>query len=260
MKLLVKLLSVSLFVISVFSMIIFAYFGYTVSEIQPDIKIVHRSTVSEVSYDFKNILSRFFNPLKESPKLISSATSFPFLPSLKAIFWNEKHSIALLKLKNKTLWVKRGDLIEGWKVKNILPNSVVLSFNKKEVRLKLFKTQETSKNQSSLNTNSSGVFVISREKVRELTADIGSLFSKIGLRPYIVKGLIKGLQVVYIAPGSIFQKVGLKVGDVILSINDVPVKTNEDAFRIIEILQSSSFIEVKIKRGDRILRLKVEVI
>ncbi len=265
MKTFARLLSLGLFIASLFSTFILGYFEYALNRISPEVKPYKSTSSTKASFDFTGLLSKFYVSPEKSSSVSSSISSFPGLPSLKAIFWSGKKSMALLLFEKEALWVKKGDTIKGWKVEDVFPDYVVLSFNNNKVKIKLFKsgeeTKEISQSGSSYNIKTnSGIFVISKEKVKELTADIGSLFSKIGLRPYLKKGQIEGMQIIYIAPGSIFEKVGLRKGDIILSINNIPVRTNEDAFRIIETLQSSSFIEVKIKRRRKIVKLKVEVV
>ncbi len=88
---------------------------------------------------------------------------------------------------------------------------------------------------------------------------MGSLFSGIRLRPYVKGSVTKGIRVDYVSPRSIFYRAGLRSGDIILSVNDIPTRTNEDAFRILETIKTSSFITVKVLRQGKIITLKAEV-
>ena len=141
----------------------------------------------------------------------------------------------------------------------------MLSAKDREVKLELFKKGEKkrnpgfSKQSPVIKKEKGGIFVVSKETLSQLTSNIGRLFSQIGLRPYFYRGRIEGMQIVYLDPNSIFTKAGLRRGDIILTINNVPIKTTEDTYRIFESLETSPRIEVKIKRGNRIITLRAEV-
>ncbi len=167
-----------------------------------------------------------------------------------------------MKFEKESYWAKEGEIVKGWRIIKISPDSVTLLFKDRKVVRKLFASASQSYQKiikKSPSVSSKGVFVISKEEIERLTADIGSLFSKIRLRPYFRRGRIEGVQVEYVSPVSIFFRAGLRAGDVILSINGIPVRKNEDAFRILESIKTAPSLSVKIRRGDKILTLKAEV-
>ncbi|OAQ19881.1 PDZ domain-containing protein [Thermosulfurimonas dismutans] len=219
-------------------------------------------TSSRASFDFERILSGFYLPPEETSSVSPEAFSIE-APELQAIFFGKGVRFALLKTEKESRWAREGERVKGWRVARIAPDFVILVFKDRKVVRKLFESEERLFQGGSIkespSTSSERPFVISREEIERLTADIGSLFSKIRLRPYFRLGRMEGVLVEYVAPGSIFSQAGLRVGDVILSINGIPVRRNEDAFRILETIKTAPSLSVKIRRGDRILTLKAEV-
>jgi general secretion pathway protein C len=247
------------------------YFYFNIPEIQINPKVsAERQNHFQNFYDFDNLLKKFFKKKENIPQKVikPKEPEFP-VPELKAIYFG-KRKLALLRFetpekKLEDLWIREGEKKYGWKLKKVSPFFVVLSAKDREVKLELFKKGEKkrnpgfSKQSPVIKKEKGGIFVVSKETLSQLTSNIGRLFSQIGLRPYFYRGRIEGMQIVYLDPNSIFTKAGLRRGDIILTINNVPIKTTEDTYRIFESLETSPRIEVKIKRGNRIITLRAEV-
>jgi len=209
--------------------------------------------------NFETLLSRFYLPAGEassaSPESLSARP-----PALRAIFGGARERLALLSFGKDLSWVREGERVRGWRVVSLGPDFAVLEFGGRKITLKLFSEKGEKAGPSGLSGESSpGKLIISREEIARLTSDLGSLFSKIRLRPHFYAGKMDGVLVEYVAPASLFYKAGLRAGDVVLSINGIPVRKNEDAFRILESVKTASALAVKIRRGGRILTLRAEV-
>ena len=64
-----------------------------------------------------------------------------------------------------------------------------------------------------------------------------------------------GVMVAYVEKGSPVSKAGLKKGDVIVGINDIPVKNTSDAELAISDVAVGDTIRLKVKRGRKILEI-----
>jgi len=255
------LLSASVLVIIT---LIYLYFTFTSSSFKIKLTPPQRNlSFHKTSYDFKRLLTRFYSLEKEQKNedFLKEVPQVP-PPKLEAIYCGKRKKVALLKFQRESFWVEEKEVIKGWKVEKITPFSVILKFNQIKVTQKLFEKKKKEKTQKSPEKPgyfNQKVFVVSKEELERLTADIGTLFSQIGLRPYFQRGKIEGMKITYIAPDSIFSKAGLRRGDIILTLNDIPIRTTEDSYRIFETLKTAPYIEVKIKRNNNILTLRAEV-
>ena len=52
-------------------------------------------------------------------------------------------------------------------------------------------------------------------------------------------------------PGSLYEKLGLRAGDVIKSVNGQPINTAEDAIRLYQQMSSISSVQMEVTRGGR---------
>jgi len=85
------------------------------------------------------------------------------------------------------------------------------------------------------------------------------MFRQIRLVPFVQEGRTKGFLFEWIEPGSIFERAGIKPGDVLLSINNQEIKSGEDAFRILQVLRNENSIKLNLQRGSEIIELLLRV-
>jgi general secretion pathway protein C len=60
-----------------------------------------------------------------------------------------------------------------------------------------------------------------------------------------------GFLVRQIQPGSLYEKLGMRAGDVIKSVNGQPINTAEDAIRLYQQMSSISSVQMEITRGGK---------
>lgn len=64
-------------------------------------------------------------------------------------------------------------------------------------------------------------------------------------------GAIKGFRFMSIKPGSIYEELGFKVGDVITSVNDEPVNSPQRAMELYNALKSENRVNINVERDGR---------
>lgn len=60
-----------------------------------------------------------------------------------------------------------------------------------------------------------------------------------------------GFQMQQIQAGSLYEKLGLRAGDVIKSVNGTPVNSAEDAIRLYQQIQNVGSVQMEIVRGGK---------
>ncbi|MGC8650698.1 MAG: PDZ domain-containing protein [Hydrogenobaculum sp.] len=159
-----------------------------------------------------------------------------------------------------------GDNFCGFTIEQIKPFYIIASSNGKSLTLKLSKgtkgttttnpsglpsLKELLSNNSHQNTTS---MTIDRNKLLEITSNPYKMFSDIDLVP-----TSKGFMFKSVKPGSLFAQMGIRPGDVLLSINNESLNSPEDAFRILGTLRNSSSFSVKILRNNQPLTINYRV-
>ena len=71
--------------------------------------------------------------------------------------------------------------------------------------------------------------------------------------------MANGFQVKNIVPGSVFEQLGVKKGDIIRDINGVPITSAESAFQAYQQLRDEPLINIGIERGGDSVELNYEI-
>ncbi len=165
--------------------------------------------------------------------------------TLKVALWGtvigqaEPYAVIEDKKQRKQSLYQVGDTIQDARIKEILRNKVVLTFQGKDQILLM---EEEIKNKS-------GSRSVRRPGQPDeqpvppvddgfnggtLTgSDAGQLKTQIKFRPHFKSGQVDGLMVYGIRPNSEFRKMGLRNGDIIKEMNGTPIRSAEDAFQLI---------------------------
>jgi len=106
---------------------------------------------------------------------------------------------------------------------------------------------------------SPSTFVVDRESVEAATQDMNKLLTQARLVPNFTGGAADGFRIFSIVPASLFEKAGLRNGDIIHSINGVELKDPEKAFQIYQLLKDNDRFAIDLVRAGQNLSLNYEV-
>ncbi len=223
---------------------------------------VHFSNISckkkSLSYDILVEREGFFKPVE---KLKPKTTTLEGTVSLndyklKGTVVNNP-SLAILEKGKSTKILYEGDYFEGFKLKKIYPDRVVFSKNGKDVVLMLIKINQEKLKSSNRVVDSRGGnrFFVKRSEILEEISS-GKFLRYINIVPVQNP---PGLKVNYVNRNSFIYKLGIRPGDVIISINDIRIKTPEDSFSAFEKLKNADSITITVLRGGREEKLHYEL-
>ena len=94
-------------------------------------------------------------------------------------------------------------------------------------------------------------FLIDEDEVEGALDNLNELLTQIRVVPNFENGKTTGFKVFAIRPDSIFDKIGLKNGDVIQRINDMDINSPEKAFEIFQQLKSEKNLSLDITRNGQ---------
>lgn len=171
-------------------------------------------------------------------------------------------------LKDQSLY-REGDKISGATVKLILRDKVVLSvsgndeilemvnFNGgQKVTRKAISRLIPERNTTSLATAMKNQeVVVNRTEIDKAMGNINELMTQASVRPHFDKGGSghpSGLSMSNIKNGSIFKKMGLRNGDVVLGVNGRQIRSLDDAMSLYENLRTSERVELQVRRKGKI--------
>ncbi|MDQ7081945.1 MAG: type II secretion system protein GspC [Aquificota bacterium] len=153
-------------------------------------------------------------------------------------------------MTEKTLVLEEGREKRGVKLKKVWRKEVLLEVGGEEIRLRVSPPETSAEEQAP--AGSSSEVRISRREVERITKDPGIMFREIRLVPYVKNGKTEGFIFEWIKPGSLFYRAGLRKGDILVSINNMTIRSGEDAFRILQALRNEPSLKVVVLRqGQR---------
>ena len=176
---------------------------------------------------------------------------------LGTITGDEKEAYAVIEdtAEKKQDLYRIGDTIQNATVKMILREKVVLNVNGKDEILGIEKvsgSQEIRKPSTELGETSSQNINVKRSQIDTAIKDVNTLMKQIRIRPNFKNGKPDGFRLTGIRPNSIFYKMGLKSGDVIMGVDGKDIESVDDALKFYQNLQSSSKVQLQIKRRGQL--------
>jgi type II secretory pathway component PulC len=171
-------------------------------------------------------------------------------------------SLAILRSAGRTRTVAAGDTAFGGRVAFVSAGAVALDFGPERVELRLsgagpatppppMPAQATSAPEGSL--------TLARKDVeRRLGEEIPKILAETTVVPYLDRGAVTGLLLSRL-PQGILSEVGLRQGDVLQSLNDVPVDSLATLASLWPRFQSATEVRAVVLRDGRPLNLAISL-
>ncbi len=239
------------------SIVINSYTSYKALKLPEDIIWSSKKNIATKSPDYSQIRNLFSET--QAPSIseknsnlnttrLSSVNSIDFVGSV--ITKNKK--VSFLKKDGNIFILEEGESLDGYTVKKIKKFKIILSKNGKNYVLYYKGSDTTSISKPEFKEKvEKEVIKLSKLEVQKETEDIGKLLKNIRIVPVVKGGETLGFRFTYINPKSPLYKYGLRSGDLIKSINGMPVKTAEEAFKIYNMLRNEQYITVEIERKGK---------
>jgi len=158
-----------------------------------------------------------------------------------------------------------GDTIQNASIKMILREKVILRVNGKDEILGIEEVPSGSRDSgrpSSIasrrsqkkrpfkrsSTADSQNITLDRSKIESAVKNVNDLMKNVRIQPHFTDGQPDGFRLTGVRPNSFFSNMGLKSGDVITGVDGKKIESVDDAFKLYQGLQSSSNIQLQLKR------------
>ncbi len=171
--------------------------------------------------------------------------------------------------KRKQNLYREGDMIQNAIVKKILREQIILSVNDKDEILKMEekKVSKSSAREKARSRDKPAVkkrassknIKIERSEIEEAISDVNNLMKQARIRPHFKNGKPDGLTLTRIKRKSVFTKLGLKSGDIIMGVDGKLIESVDDGLKFYDSLKTSSNVELQIKRRGRTQTINYEI-
>ncbi|MEA2061981.1 MAG: type II secretion system protein N [Thermodesulfobacteriota bacterium] len=186
------------------------------------------------------------------------------LTLLGTVTGDQKQAFAVIedkKAKGQFLY-KTGDTIQSARIKIILRHRVVLSNNGRDQVLEMDLKDKGSQTNLPVKDPGSGpseTISVDRSLVEESMSNINTLMKQVRIRPHFENGRPDGLLVYGISPNSLFRKMGLRNGDIIMGVDGRTIQSVDDALSLYDNLKNAGNLDMQIKRRGRLKEIHYNV-
>lgn len=169
-------------------------------------------------------------------------------------------SLAILRSAGRTRTVAAGETAFGGRVAFVSPGAVALDFGPERVELRLAGGGPATPPPSlaaQAKPAADGPLTMARSDVeRRLGEEIPKILAETTVVPYLDQGAVTGLLLSRL-PQGILSEVGLRPGDVLQSLNDVPVDSLATLASLWPRFQNATEVRAVVLRDGRPLNLTV---
>jgi len=172
--------------------------------------------------------------------------------TLKAIYKNKNSGFIIVNDRGKAVFINLNQIYKGYKLTYIGDNFAIFNKDGKDYKITFKKTKNNINYK--IKETSSAPISISKDVFREYKNNLSKIWKNIG----IIK-VNSGYLITFVRKGSIFEKIGLKKGDILLEVNGRKLKNDADAWDIYKNADKINNFEIKVKRKNHIKVLDYEV-
>lgn len=186
---------------------------------------------------------------------------------LKAIYLqNENIAWAVMQEKNssKTKIVSLGEEYKSYILKKVFKTYVILEKYNKEYKI-ILNNMNTKLKYSINKVNKEDLFVsgneviISRKYLNSYINDLSKVWNNISINEIRKNGKIDGFKVFKVKENSVFEKIGLKKDDIIKKVNNKPLDSYNEAFKLYKNINKINYFVIEILRNNEIMELSYEI-
>lgn len=152
---------------------------------------------------------------------------------------------------NKQILRRLGEMVGSARLIKITRNTAVLRSGDRDITMKIKETLDGSLFSRPAASGKGTSVSLSRGEVTEKLADLKTLMTHAAVRPAFVDGAQEGYIISDIKPDSLYQKLGLQDGDVILDVNSERMESADDIFQLLNLMQSDTNISLNLKRNGK---------
>ena len=162
------------------------------------------------------------------------------------------------KGKAKTYILALKENFKGYKLDRIFAKYVIFKKNNKEYKLSMIKDdevikyeqiQEVTKIEKNIDIQNDKVS-IKRDLIDDYIQNFDKIWNDISINEVRTKNGIDGFKISRVKNKSVFMKLGLKKGDIIKSVNNIKLKSYNDAFKLYKKINKIKVINMVILRDN----------
>jgi general secretion pathway protein C len=198
-----------------------------------------------------NIFSTNKNNQKEIKKIQDIQINSLDNIILKGIYNSQKKAFIIIQDKQKTVFIDLNKTYNGYKLIQINSDSAIFIKNNKKYILTFEKEKKLKKVSESTKIQ---VKKLTKKTLLEYKNSLSKVWNNIG----IIKSK-RGYKITYIKKNSIFDKMGLKKGDILIKVNNQKLSNDAQAWKLYNNVEKYDNFEIEILRNNELKVLNYEI-
>ncbi|MGQ0809825.1 MAG: type II secretion system protein N [Nitrospiraceae bacterium] len=101
--------------------------------------------------------------------------------------------------------------------------------------------------------------ILDRREINQALSDVSKLLTQAHAVPYFTNGAIDGFRLDFIAPASLYEKIGLRYGDVLQRVNGVELRDPGTMFNLFQKLKDERSVKLDVLRSNQRTTMTYEI-
>jgi general secretion pathway protein C len=182
--------------------------------------------------------------------------------NLKAIYDDPKAAFIAVEDAKKIVLISIGDDFKGYKLIEVHSDRAIFEKSSKRYELK-FKEDKSKKSaiteaEPEIIADDTAVF-IKRREIKHYAKNFDDIWKNIKIKEIIKDRRLKGFEVKWVKKNSMFEKLGLRKGDIIIGVNGKTFKSVSQVFKLYNNVDKLDSLRLKIIRNNEERELEYEI-
>jgi len=243
---------------------------YSISLFYLDKDLLPQSSGGNISFITKTRLAyKILNPSTTKPKKEVVETGKKITDfKLKGTYVAGENSFVIIDDAGNTDFVYMNETYQGYKLKKVYENKAIFEKNGQNYELTMYSEDQNSyisKDKPTVRKSkkqSGGDYVvpidIKKQDINYYVQNPDRIWNNIRIRDYRTENGIE-FKVSYVRSGTVFDKIGLKPGDIITAIDGQEPQSMADVMKYYSDINSLDSLMITIKRKDQVMDLEFRV-
>jgi type II secretion system protein C len=216
----------------------------------------------------------FYSNIKNIEKKVDDTNSKQIVQTLakynlKAIYL-VNNDVGWITIEEKSaensFILAQGEQIDGYTLFKFYKNYVLFIKENKEFKLEMKEEDssnlnliEPSNNQKQEIVIKNNGAIISRDYLNSYTSNIDKVWKDITIDEIKNGNKIEGFKISKVTKNSVFEKIGLKEGDIIKTINNNALNSYGDAMKVYSNIKDTTYLNIEVLRKNEVVELNYEI-
>jgi len=176
-----------------------------------------------------------------------------------------KNSFIILRSKNKNYLLSEGDFYNRFKLVKIMEQEAIFKKDGKKFILKPEQPKQSGKKNISVEIpsvyapNEEGAVFVKKKEIKNYITNPKNIWSNIAIDQIVKNNKLQGFKVKWVKKNSIFDKMGLKKGDIIVGANNQTFHSLLEVYKIYRNILERENLKLTILRNNQKKEIEYEI-